>query len=57
MSLHRLRLSLPRTAPDGRRDLDLEIRAFGRRYHSIGRPMWVLYGALAWLFNRHGWDR
>jgi hypothetical protein len=49
-----MRVGFPRTAPDGGRDLYLELHWRGRTFDSIGRPMWVLYGALAWLFDRPG---
>jgi hypothetical protein len=50
----RNRIAFPKTAPNGGRDLDLELHWRGRTFHSIGRPLWVLNGALAWVFNRPG---
>lgn len=47
-------VAFPNTGPNGETDLDLFIRTKRRVYDSLGRPFPVLYGALAWAFNRPG---
>lgn len=50
----RVRVSFPRTNPNGRRDLDLLVTWRGRLYGGIGEPLPLIYGTIALMLNRPG---